>query len=177
MPGAKNKEQVLELIELLKDAEGLILTEYRGLTVADLTELRRKLYESSQGMYRVAKNTLIKIALENLGQPDMSKFLEGPTAVATTKTDVVKLAKDLAEFAKTHDKLVIKAGLIDGQVYDGEQVKAIAKLPPREELVARLLGSMKSPLYGLSSVMIGPVRGLAIALSEIAKQKGALSEA
>lgn len=176
MPSAKNQQQVQELVELLKDADGLVLTEYRGLSVAEVTELRRKLAESSQGVYKVAKNTLVRIALENLGQPQMDEYLAGPTAVAISRGDVVRLAKDLDEFAKKHDRFVIKAGLIDGQVFSGEQVKAIAKLPPREELVAKLLGSLQAPLYGLASVMIGPVRGLAIALSEIAKKNAAPGE-
>lgn len=172
MPSEKNIKLLEELKAKLQESEGFVLTEYRGLTVAEITELRRKLREA-ETEYRVAKNRIFNLALKELGYPEMTDYLKGPTAIAFIKEDVVKASKALVDFAKENEALVIKAGYVDGQVVDAEKIKAISKLPSREELIAKLLGSLKSPLYGLANVLNGPVRGLAVALSEIAKQKEA----
>lgn len=174
MPNQRNVELVKKTKEMLDASEGFILTEYRGLTVSELTELRKKLREDGCE-YKVIKNTLLRIALKELGYPDFDSYLTGPTAVAFAKEDVIKLAKDLVEFSKEKEKLVVKAGFVEGQVLSSEDVKKISQLPTKEELLAKLLGSLKSPLYGLASVVVAPIRGLAIALSEIAKQKESAS--
>lgn len=172
MPGKKNRQLLEELKAKLQESESFVLTEYRGLTVAEITELRSKLREANTE-YRVAKNRIFNLALKELGYPEMTDYLKGPTAVAFIKEDAVKAAKALVDFAGENEMLVIKAGYVDGRVVDEKMIKAIAKLPSREELIAKLLGSLKSPLYGLAGVLNGPVRGLAVALSEIAKQKEA----
>lgn len=172
MPNVENIRQVEKLLEKLKHSKGFVLTDYRGLSVSDLGELRGKLRVGDND-YKIVKNTLLKIALKELGYPDFSELLTGPTAIAFAQQDALKLSKDLADFSKSNEKLVIKGGYIDGHKVDKEQVHAIAKLPSREELIAKMLGSLKSPLYGLASVLSGPMKGLAIAFSEIAKQKEA----
>ncbi len=174
MPSQKNIKIVEETKKMFEESEGFVLTEYRGLTVSEITNLRKKLREDSCE-YRVVKNTLLKLALQELGYPDFDNYLAGPTAVAVAREDVIKLAKDLVDFSKEKEKLVVKAGYIDGQVLSSEDIKRIARLPSREELVGKILGSLKSPLYRLANVMVAPARSLVVALSEVAKQKEATS--
>lgn len=174
MPNQENIKLVEETKKMLEDSEGFVLTEYRGLTVSEITNLRRKLRQD-RCEYKVVKNTLLKLALEELGYPAFDSYLVGPTAVAFAREDVIKLVKDLIDFSKEKEKLVVKAGFVEGQVLSSEDIIRIARLPSREELVAKMLGSLKSPLYGLAQVIIAPARGLAVAFSEIAKQKEATS--
>jgi large subunit ribosomal protein L10 len=170
MPNAKNVALLNEIVEKLEVNKAFILVEYKGLTVEQLTKLRRMLRDSENEL-KVIKNTLLEIALKNLGYPSFEGYLEGPNAIIYIKEDPVKAAKLVYDFAKDNDALKVKCGFVDGHVFDAEKLKELSKLPSREELIAKLLGSLKSPLYGLASVAIGPVRGLAIALNEIAKQK------
>jgi len=172
MPSAKNVQLLKELEKKLEENRHFILVEYKGLTVEEMTGLRRQLREA-EGELKVAKNTLFGIALKNKGMPSFENYLVGPNAVVFIRDDAVKVAKKLVEFAKEHEALKLKAGFVEGHVFDAKQIEALSKLPSREELIAKLLGSLKAPLYGLVSVAIGPIRGLAIALSEIAKQKEA----
>lgn len=172
MPSAKNLELYNEIVEKLQKNQHFFVVEYKGLTVADITNLRRKLKEADSEL-KVIKNTLLEIALKNLEMPNIEEYLSGPNAIVYVKEDAVKAAKVLHDFSKENDKLVLKCGIVDGHVFEARRIKDLAMLPPKEELIAKLLGSLKSPLYGLVSVINGPVRGLAIALSEIAKQKEA----
>lgn len=170
MPNAKNVALLNEILEKLKANKSFMLVEYKGLTVEQLTKLRRMLRESENEL-KVIKNTLLDIALKNLNYPSFEDYLEGPNAIVYIKEDPVRAAKIVFDFAKENEALKIKCGFVDGHVFDADKLKELSKLPSREELIAKLLGSLKSPLYGLVSVAIGPVRGLAIALNEIAKQK------
>lgn len=175
MPNKQNKKQVKELVEELKNSTGFILTDYRGLTVSEITELRKKLYRANS-RYKIAKNTLLGIAFEKSKYPDFKEYLVGPTAIAFLDEKPVEAAKSLIDFAKEYGKLEVKSGYIDGQLVTKEQVKEISELPSREELMQKLLNSINYPIYGLVNVLSGPARGLATALSEIGRQKEARSE-
>lgn len=170
MPSSKNVELLKDVAERLEKNRHFIMVEYKGLTVEEMTKLRRALKEAESEL-KVVKNTIFELALKNLNIEGFEDYLAGPNAIIFIKEDPVLASKKLVEFTKEHEALKIKAGYIEGHVFDAERITALSKLPSREELIAKLLGSLKAPLYGLVSVAIGPVRGLAIALSEIAKQK------
>lgn len=143
--------QVAEIQGWIEGATGVVLADYRGLTVAEDTELRNKLREAEIG-YKVAKNTLIKRAANNLEITSLDAYLEGPTAIAYS-ADAVALAKILVEFGEKHKALEVKAGIIDGDFSDAEALTAIAKLPSREVLLGRMLGSMQSSLASFVRVL------------------------
>jgi len=145
------EQQVAEIQGWIEGAAGVILADYRGLTVAEDTELRNKLREAEIG-YKVAKNTLIKRAANNLEITSLDAYLEGPTAIAYS-ADAVALAKILVEFGEKHKALEVKAGIIDGDFSDAEALTAIAKLPSREVLLGRMLGSMQSSLASFVRVL------------------------
>lgn len=167
------KEQaVADIQQKLAQAQVVILTDYRGLNVSEATKLRSKLREAGVE-YKVLKNTLIRIAAHNMGQEGLDTYLEGPTAVAFDYNDPVAPAKILADFMKETKKLEIKAGLLQGKVIDNNAVKALAELPSREVLIAKALGSMQAPLYGLANVLQGNIRNLAYALEAVRQQKEA----
>jgi large subunit ribosomal protein L10 len=170
MPGAKNVEILKELEKKLDENRHFVIVEYKGLTVEEMTKLRQQLREVESEL-KVAKNTLFNLAIKNKNLPSFDDYLVGPNAFVFIREDAVKAAKKLFEFSKEHEALKIKAGFVEGHVFEEKQIEALSKLPSKEELIAKLLGSLKAPLYGLVSVAIGPVRGLTIALSEIAKQK------
>lgn len=163
---------VAEIKEKISKAKGSVLTNYRGLTVAQDTKFRRKMREAGIE-YQVAKNTMTRIATKELGLEDLQPYLEGPTAIAISYSDPVAPAKVISDFIKENklQSLEIKAGIVEGQVIDANGVKALANLPPREVLIAKVLGSMQSPITGLVTVLSGTIRNLAYALDAIRKQK------
>jgi len=161
---------VAELKEKLSSAKGAVLTDYRGLTVSQDTQLRRKLRESAVE-YRVVKNTMTRIAASELGISDLNPFLEGPTAIAFSAVDPVAPAKIISQFSKDNKVLEIKAGLVEGKVIDVDGVKALASLPPREVLLAKLCGTMQAPIAGLVNVLQGNIRNLVYALEAVRKSK------
>jgi len=161
---------VAELKEKLSSAKGAVLTDYRGLTVSQDTQLRRKLRESAVE-YRVVKNTMTRIAASELGISDLNQFLEGPTAIAFSAVDPVAPAKIISQFSKDNKVLEIKAGLVEGKVIDVDGVKALASLPPREVLLAKLCGTMQAPIAGLVNVLQGNIRNLVYALEAVRKSK------
>jgi large subunit ribosomal protein L10 len=163
-------EEVERLKARLRQAKSMILTDYRGLTVAQITELRRALRESA-AEYRVVKNSLTQRAARELGIPGLDQYLEGPTAVAFASGDLVATAKTLTAFSKRAPVLQVKAGLVDGQVLPREEVLAIAELPPREVLLARLMGFMVAPLQGLGAVLAGSLRGFVVGLDQVRQKK------
>lgn len=174
MPSQKILEQkksvVKELSEKIKSAKTIVFADYRGLTVEQDTELRNALRKAGVE-YRVVKNTLTKFAAHENGINDLDSHFNGPTAMALSSTDVVAPAKVMAEYAKKFEKLEIKAGVVEGKIFDTEGIKALASLPPKEELIAKALGSMKAPITGLVNVLNGNIRGLVIALNAISEQK------
>ena len=163
---------VAELKEKLTGAKGAVLVNYRGLTVAQDTKLRRQLREAGVE-YRVVKNTMTRIAAQEAGLEGLDVYLEGPTAMAISTTDPVAPAKIMTDFVKEHklQVLEVKAGLVEGNVIDEKGVKALASLPSREVLIAKMLGSMQSPITGLVNVLQGSIRNLVYALDAVRQQK------
>jgi large subunit ribosomal protein L10 len=169
---AEKHASVAELKEKLGNVKGAVLADYRGLNVADATKLRRTLREAGVE-FRVVKNTMTRIAANEVGIQGLDTYLEGPTAIAFGFDDPVSAAKVLAEFAKGNKNLVIKAGIVEGKVVDEAGVKALAALPPREVLIAKMLGSMQAPITGFVNVLQGNIRNLVYALEAVRKQKEA----
>jgi len=150
MANAEKVAAVAELTERFKDSSGAVLTEYRGLTVAQLAELRKSLGDNAT--FTVVKNTLTKIALTDAGLTDqLSSLLAGPSAVAFVDGDVVEAAKGLRDFAKANPLLVIKGGVLDGQAISPSEIIKLADLEPREVLLAKLAGAMKASLAGAAA--------------------------
>lgn len=166
----KKKEVVRELTEKFSKAKAVIIADYRGLTVEQDTEMRRELRKAGIE-YKVFKNTLTRLAAQQAGLEKLVSYLEGPTSIAFCETDVVAPAKVLSEYADKFSQLQLKAGVVEGEVVGVDGVKALAKLPPREVLIAKVLGSMNSPIAGLVNVLNANIRGLAVALNAIVKQK------
>ncbi len=163
---------VTEMKEKLESAKGAVLVGFTGLTVADATKLRRKFREGGVE-YKVIKNTLTRIAAAELGYESLNSHLEGPTALAYSAEDAVAPAKILKAFVKETktEALTVKAGLVDGQVIDASAVNALADLPSREELIAKLLGSMQAPMSGLANVLQGNIRNVVYALEAVRAKK------
>ena len=156
--------------EKLKALKVLYLLITESLTVEEVTELRSK-YREANVEYKVYKNTMMRRAFEELGQTEISEYLVGPSAIAFSLEDPVSAAKVTAEFAKEHEAFEIKSGIVDGKLISKEEVEGLAKLPSKEVLVAKLLGSMNSPIQGLVNVLNGNIRGLAVVLNAIAEKK------
>jgi len=171
MPSKMKLEAVSEIKQVLDTAKGgIFLVDYRGLTVLQMATLRRELREVGGDM-RVYKNRLVTIALRENAMPTMDSLLVGPSAFVFVAEEPVASAKVLAKFAKAHKALEMKGGLIDNEELDSAQVKALSKLPSREELIAKLLGTLSNPARGMVTVLGGVSRGLVTALDAIAKGK------
>ena len=167
------KEQtVQDITEKLQESVTAVITDYRGLNVAQATKLRNELREANID-YKVLKNTLTKIAAKNVGLEGIDQYLEGPTAIAFSTEDPVAPAKILAKFAKDNKDLEIKGGVLEGKVVSLEQIKALADLPSREELLAQVLRGIQSPLTGMANVLAGPLRNMANVLGAVRKEKEA----
>jgi large subunit ribosomal protein L10 len=171
MPNVKNQEIVKNLTEKFKAMKGLILTEYRGLTVEEISDLRLKLRPFG-GEYVVVKNTLSKIAFKETGIEAGENF-SGSTAIVIENGDIVPPAKVVVEFAKMHAKLKIKAGFLEGKLVDAAAVEQISSLPSKEVLIARMLGSMNATVTGFVNVLVANIRGLVTVLDAIAKKQAA----
>ena len=143
---------VNEISEKIKNAQALVLVDHRGLTVAQDTELRKKLREENVS-YKVYKNTMMNFAFKGTDFEALAPFLEGPSAAAISKTDATAPARVIAKFAKTAKDLEIKAGVVEGQFYDAKGMEAIASIPSREELLSKLLGSIQSPIANFARCM------------------------
>lgn len=169
MPTPKKVQEVAEISELLKASKLTILTDYRGLNVADLQRLRGQL-RPLQSNIRVVKNTLTAIAADNVGLEAIRDSLTGPTAMVTTGEDLAAPAKVVSEFARTSRILTIKVGILEGELVSASAVEEIASLPPREVLLAKLVGGMQAPIYGLVNVMAGTIRSLEYVLQARASQ-------
>ena len=164
--------EVARIKEELTTAKGVVFADYRGITVAQDTVLRRKMREAGV-QYRVVKNTMTRIAAKEAGIEGLEQYLEGLTVMAYSMEDAVAPAKLVSEFIKeTKSKTYqIKAGIIDGKAIGADDVKALADLPPREVLIAKMLGSMQSPITGFVNVLQGNIRNLVYALEAVRKQK------
>lgn len=161
---------VSEVRARLERMQGAILTDYRGLTVSQITKLRKKLRDAGVE-YRVLKNTLVGRAADELGIEGLDTYLAGPTGIAFGYTDPVAPAKILSDFAKDNKQLEIKGGLLGKKVIDLNGVKALAMLPSREILLAQVLGGIRAPLAGLVNVFQAPLRNVAYGLEAVRKAK------
>ena len=165
------KEAVVkELTDKFSSAKSLVITDYLGLNVAEMTELRSRLREAGVE-FKVVKNTLATIAANDVEMEEMTDYFSGPTAIAFGEDDAVSPAKVLVEFAKDHEVLEIKAGLLNGEIISKEKVESLAEIPSREELLAKAFASMKAPLSGLVNVLQGNIRGLVQVLNQIKEEK------
>ena len=144
--------KVAEIKEKLEKASSVVLSQYQGLTVEEDTVLRKNLREVGVE-YKVYKNTLVTLAAKELGLEGIVEYLEGPVAIAFGYEDVTVAARVLNDFAKDHKKLELKAGIVEGEVYDTEKIKQLATIPSKEVLIAKLLGSIKSPISSFARVI------------------------
>lgn len=156
---------VQEISEQIKDAQSVVLVDYRGLTVEEDTRLRKQLREAGI-IYKVYKNTLMNFAFQGTDCESMSSLLDGPNAIAVSKEDATAPARILAKFAKDAPALELKAGVVEGTFYDQDGIKAISSIPSRDELLGKLLGSLQSPITNLARV-----------LNQIAEQGGGAADA
>ena len=146
------KPIVDQISEELNGAKAAVLVDYRGITVEQDTELRKQLREAGV-VYKVYKNTMINFAVKGTEFEELSKHLEGPTAIAISKEDATAPARILYNFSKNAPKLELKAGVVDGTYYDEKGIQVIATIPSREELLSKLLGSMQSPITNFARVI------------------------
>ena len=146
------KPIVEEIAASVKDAQSVVLVDYRGLTVEQDTELRKQLREAGI-TYKVYKNTMMNFAFKGTDFESLTPYLEGPSAVAISKADATAPARVLCKFAKTANALEVKGGVVEGTVYDAAGIEDISKIPSREGLLSRLLGSMQSPIANFARVM------------------------
>jgi len=167
------KEILRDLIVKFKESKGVILTDYQGMNVSQISSLRNELKEEKVE-FKVVKNTLLEKASEELNVEDLTKDLIGCTAMAFCSDDGVAPARLLKEyFRKNKINLKIKSGLIDGRVFNPEKIMEIASLPSKDVLIAQTINGIKSPLYSLVFILQGPLRGLVYTLEAIKKQKEA----
>ena len=156
------KQPIIDNISgVIKDAQSVVLVDYRRLTVDQDTKLRRQLREADV-TYKVFKNTMMNFAFKDTDCEPLCELLEGPNAIAVSKTDATAPARILNKFAKENPELELKAGIVEGAFYDAAGIKAIANVPSREELLSKLLGSMQSPIANFARVV-----------KQIAESKGA----
>ena len=147
------KQPIVEEISAsIKDAQSVVLVDYRGLTVEQDTRLRKELREAGI-TYKVYKNTMMNFAFKGTDFEALAPYLEGPSAIAISTTDATAPARVLCKFAKEADKLEVKGGVVEGTVYDAAGIANIAKIPSREELISKLLGSLQSPITNFARVM------------------------
>ena len=178
MPTAKKEATIDELRQKINEAKHLFFTNYTGLTVEDITKLRNELRkDGAPATYGVVKNSLFAIAAGDELAQKLEAYLAGPTAVIFAGDDPVAPAKALKTFSDANRPVDVKAAYIDGQVVDASAVAVLAALPPKIELLAKLVGSLKSPLYGLVTVLAGNQSGLVRVLNSIREQKEAAGSA
>jgi len=166
----KKKQVVTELAEDLKAARTGVIVNYKGITVEADTKLRKDLRESGC-KYKVVKNTLLKLALQEAGIAGLDDVLQGTTAIAVHGEDYVAPARILAKFADSNEKFEIKAGFIDGKSAAPEEIKTLASLPAKEVLIAQVLRGLNGPISGFVTVLNGTMQGLVVALNAIAEKQ------
>lgn len=172
MPTARKEAAVQELRNRLAESQNLFLTDFAGLTVEEITKLRGELRKDGS-TYAVVKNTLFKIAAGEEIATALDEYLAGPTGIVFAGADPVAPAKAIKQFADDSKKLGIKAAFVDGKFVDKKQVETLAALPSKVELLARLVGSLASPMRGLVTVLSGNQSGLVRVLNAIREQKEA----
>jgi large subunit ribosomal protein L10 len=166
-------EKVDELKELLQDAKSIVLNDFTGLNVADISELRRLCRENNI-IFTVVKNTLAKRGFADLGLEEVERLLEGPTAIAVSKEDEVAPARVIDQFAKDYELPRFKGAFVAGRVLDVEQTKRLASLPTKEVLLTQVVGTLQAPMRGLVNCLGASLRDLVYVLKAISEKKGAV---
>jgi large subunit ribosomal protein L10 len=169
VPTAEKAGTIEELRQRLGGATAAVLTEYRGLTVQQLSELRKQL-KAASAEYRVVKNRLARVAIEGSALASLRSHLSGPIGVVIARKDPAAVARALQGFAKTNPALQVRVGIVDGQLLDPKGLKAVADLPSREALRAQVVGVIQGPLTQLVGLLQAPQRELAYILAERGKQ-------
>jgi large subunit ribosomal protein L10 len=176
MPTAQKATEIDELTDRLSRAQLTIITDYRGLSVTALQDFRSRV-RPMDAEFRVAKNTLTRIAAERVGIEGLETQLEGPTAILFAFGDVVAPAKAVSDFARTSRILQVRAGVMNNQVLNASDVEAISSLPPREELLGKLVGLLASPMARTVGVLSGPARSVVYLANARVEQLGGAAEA
>lgn len=176
MPSEKileqKRQQVAQLAEDFKKANVGVLVNYEGITVEKDTKLRKQLREAGCE-YKVVKNTLLGLAFKEAGIEGLEEHLHGANAIAYSENGYVDAPKILSDYAKDNENFTVKAGFIDGDTVDSKSIDELAKLPPKEVLVAQVLGGLNGPIQGFANVCSGTLRSLVIALNAIAEKQSA----
>src|SRR5215470_19264557 len=169
-PKGKKEEELNALKKDLADAKNMIVAQFQGMTVAQDTELRQKI-RATNSQYRVVKNTLAKIAAKGTPAENLTKSFDGSTAIAYNNADPVALAKALTAYAKTNPLFVFKAGMVEGRVVNIADLNAIASLPSKEELIAKVLFLLNAPAQRIAVATNGVARNLAVVIKQAVEQK------
>ena len=170
MPSSNNIEAVAELSEKISRAKAIYFTDYLGLDVGSITNLRSQFYQADVE-YTVAKNTLLKLAAEENNIEGLGEFLIGPTAIAISYDEPTSPAKVIKAFAKENDKPVVKGILFEGDVLDGSEFKRLADLPSKDELLAKLVSMLQSPMSKLVNTLNAPLTNVVNVLNNLKEQK------
>ncbi len=165
-------EVVKEIVEKFQSAQSVVLVDYLGLNVEELDEFRSIARKESVD-YKVYKNTMMRFAAKETGNEGLMEHLTGPTAVAFSNEDPVAAAKIVMEFSKKHKAMEVKGGLVGGKIISAEEIKDLADLPPKEVLVAKVLGGLNAPIAGFVGVLQANISGLARVLNQVQEQKEA----
>ena len=174
-PRAEKVAVVNEVKDRLQASDGAVLTEYRGLTVSELAELRREL-AAAGGDYKIYKNTLVRLAVADGPQAPIHDLLTGPTAIAFVQGDVSAVAKALRDFSKNNPNLVVKGGMVGTGVLSASDIDVLADLPPRDTLLAQFAGALAAPLQQLAGLVQALPRNLAYGISALIEQRQAGGE-
>ncbi|MCF7803254.1 MAG: 50S ribosomal protein L10 [Candidatus Marinimicrobia bacterium] len=170
MPSAEKEQFVAEIQEKFAESSGIYFTDFLGLNVEQVNDLRSKFFEASVE-YKVVKNRLTKISAKEAGYDNVDDLLTGPTAIAFTKDDPVAPAKILTDFAKENEQISLKGGIFEGERIELDRMNAIANLPSHEELLQKLLGGLQSPMRNLVSTLNASMQNLTFALAQLKEQK------
>lgn len=170
MPNKKNIETVAALKESMGSCAGLVFFDYRGVTVSQLTDLRRELAKTSSSM-RICKNSLVDIALKDLGREVKDEMFINPTAVVFAKEDMPSAAKVISEAAKKNDKIKIKGGYMGEDLLDPANVQVVANIPPREVLLSHLVTALESPISSFANSLQSVISELAYVLDSVEEEK------
>ena len=176
MPTPRKTAEIDLLVDRLERSQMTIVTDYRGLSVAQLQDFRSRI-KPADAEFRVTKNTLLRIAAERVGIEGLDEHLDGPTAVLFAFGDVVAPAKAVSDFARSTRIMAVKTGVMNNQVLSAAEVDAIATLPPREELIGKLVGMLASPMARVVGVLGGPARSVAYLANARIEQLGGTGEA
>ncbi|MEW5746982.1 MAG: 50S ribosomal protein L10 [Nitrospirota bacterium] len=168
----KKSQQIAELTEKFSRSKAVVFTEYKGLTVAEISDLRKLLKEAG-AEYKVAKNTLVTIAAKGTPIESAKDSFIGPTGIAFGYDDPIAAAKKVLEFAGKNEKLKVKGGIVEGKLFSTEDLKAVSKLPPREVLLSMMAGTFQAPLSKLAGALNATLTQFAYALSSLKDKKSA----